>query len=193
MDALKAFKMQVMQIYSSANHPAFIRDSMVSEAMRASEESVGKLIREALSGAAAVSVTPEAFLLVRDAVAAHLLDLERIVEQGRGLPLPPAALKVINERFGAVRKRSEQNLENYRAFFSTLKNKGGRLPEWNWEKAEAHVRAKFPGGIPKVRGTQAKIVNLMAEWFSETYDKEPGKTELNRHAAALVNSRDDVR
>ena len=33
VDALKAFKMQVMRIYSSANHPAFVPDSMVSEAV----------------------------------------------------------------------------------------------------------------------------------------------------------------
>ncbi|MCA0256146.1 MAG: hypothetical protein LCH47_06060 [Proteobacteria bacterium] len=191
--ALNVFNMRIIKIYSAVEHPAFIPHSLVSEAVRAAEENVNQFVRQTVSGVSAISEAPEAFLLVRDAVAAHLLDLEIRIEQGRGVPLPPDMLKVINERFEAVSQRAYQNLENRRASFSGSRNKGGRLPEWNWEEAEAHVRGKFSDGIPMGRGAQAKIVNLMAEWFSETYDKEPGKTELNRHAAALVNGRGNVR
>ena len=191
VDALKAFKMQVMRIYSSANHPAFVPDSMVSEAVRASEESVGKLIREAVSGAAAVSAAPEAFLLVRDAVAAHLPDLERMVEQGRGLPLPPATLKVINERFGAVRQRAEQNLENYRASFSGSENKGGRPLKHDWEGALIHVaaQANLPDGlIDEEGGTQADIEEMISEWFIQRTGDSPAESEIRKRASAVMKA-----
>ena len=109
-EASTGFKMQIMKIYSSAEHPAFIPDSMVSEAVRVAEESASQFLRKTVSGASAISEAPEAFLLVRDAVAAHLLDLERMIEQGRGVPLPPATLKVINERFAVVSQRTYKNL-----------------------------------------------------------------------------------
>lgn len=191
VDALKAFKMQVMRIYSSANHPAFISDSMVSEAVRASEESVGKLIREAVSGAAAVSAAPEAFLLVRHAVAAHLLDLERMVEQGRGIPLPPATLKMINERFSAVRQRSEQDLENYRASFSGPRNTGGRRPKHDWEGALIHVaaQANLPDGLlDEEGGTQADIEKMISEWFIQRTGNSPAESEIRKRASAVMKA-----
>lgn len=191
--ALKAFKMQVVKIYSSAEHPAFIPEIMVREAVRVAERNVLQLLDDAVLQVSAGSAAPEAFTLIDRVIAAHLSDLESVVVQGRGFPLFPATLKVADEKFAAARQELFRNLEPYRSSFSGSKNKGGRLPEWNWEEAEAHVREKFPDGIPMGRGTQAKIVNLMAEWFSETYDKEPGKTELNRHAAALVSRRGNVR
>jgi hypothetical protein len=191
MDALKAFKMQVMRIYSSANHPAFIPDSMVSEAVRASEENVAQLLRHAVSGASGVSEAPEAFLLVHDAVAAHLLDLEKMVEQGRGIPLPPATLKMINERSGAVRQRSEQNLENYRASFSGSKNKGGRPSKWDWEGALIYVaaQANLPDGlIDEEGGTQADIEEMISEWFIQRTGDSPAESEIRKRASAVMKA-----
>lgn len=147
--ALKAFKMQIIKIYSPVEHPAFIPDSLVSEAVRVAEETASQFLRKAVSGASAISETPEAFLLVHDAVAAHLLDLERRIEQGRGVPLSPATLKVINERFAAVSERASHNLENYRSFFSGPKNPGGRPEKWDWDGATIHLIAvaNTPDGL----------------------------------------------
>ena len=68
---LKAFKMQIIKIYSPVEHPAFIPDSLVSEAVRVAEETASQFLRKAVSGASAITEAPEAFLLVRDAVAAQ--------------------------------------------------------------------------------------------------------------------------
>ena len=45
-EASTGFKMQIMKIYSSAEHPAFIPDSMVSEAVRVAEESASQFLRK---------------------------------------------------------------------------------------------------------------------------------------------------
>ncbi|WP_313665977.1 hypothetical protein [Shinella sp.] len=187
--ALKAFKMQVMKIYSSAEHPVFIPEITVRNAVKAAEDNTRQLLEDTMKQVSAVSAAPEAFTLIDRAIAAHLSDLESVVVQGRGVPLLPTMLKVADEKLAMVRQELFRNLETYRSSFSGSKNKGGAPLTWNWEEAEAYVRGKFPDGIPTKHGMQSKIAKMMAEWFSETYDKEPGKTELNRHAADLVNNR----
>lgn len=188
--ALKAFKMQIIKIYSPVEHPAFIRDSLVSEAVRVAEETASQFLRKAVSGASAISEAPEAFLLVRHAVAAHLLDLERKIEQGRGVPLPPDTLKVINERFAAVSQRAYQNLENYRASFSGSKKPGGRPPTWDWESALIHViaEANTLDGLPTDRGAQAQIEKMISEWFMRKTGNSPADSEIRKRASAVMNA-----
>ena len=188
--ALKAFKMQIIKIYSSVEHPAFIPDSMVSEAVRAAEESVNQLLPKAVSGASAISEAPEAFLLVRDAVAAHLLELERRIEQGRGAPLPPATLKVVSERFEAVNQRAYQNLENYRSSFSGSKSEGGRPQKWDWESALIHViaEANTLDGLPTDRGAQAQIEKMISEWFIRKTGNSPADSEIRKRASAVIKA-----
>lgn len=189
-EASTGFKMQIMKIYSSAEHPAFIPDNMVSEAVRIAEESANQFVRKAVSGASAVSQAPEAFLLVRDAVAAHLLELERKIEQGRGAPLPPATLKVINERFAAVSQRTYQNLENYSTSFSGSKNKGGRPSVWDWESVLVHLiaQANSLDGLPMDRGSQAQIEKIISEWFMQTTGNSPAESEIRKRASAVMKA-----
>lgn len=188
--ALNMFNMRTIKIYSSVEHPTFIPDSMVSEAVRAAEENVNQLLLKAVSGASAISEAPEAFLLVRNAVAAHLLDLERKIEQGRGVPLPPDTLKVINERFEAVSQRASQNLENYRLFFSGPKNPGGRPEKWDWEGALIHViaEANTVNGLPTDRGAQAQIEKMISEWFMWKTGNSPADSEIRKRASAVMKA-----
>lgn len=190
--ALKAFKMHIIKIYSSAEHPVFIPDSMISEAVRAAEDNVSQLLRNAVSGASAISVAPEAFLLARDAVAAHLLDLQRRIEQGRGVLLPRDTLKLINERFAAVSERAYQNLENYRTSFSGSINQGGRRPKWDWEGALSHLVAvaNTPDGLPinMERGDQAKLVKIISEWFVQKTGESPDERDIKKLAKKVIEA-----
>jgi hypothetical protein len=187
---LKAFKMQIIKIYSPVEHPAFIPDSLVSEAVRVAEETASQFLRKAVSGASAITGAPEAFLLVRDAVAAHLLDLERAIEKGHGVPLPPNTLKVINERFAAVSQRAYQNLENYRSSFSGSKNEGGRPQKWDWESALIHViaEANTVDGLPTDRGAQAQIEKIISEWFMRTTGNSPAVSEIRKRANVVMKA-----
>jgi len=188
--ALKAFKMQIIKIYSPVEHPAFIPDSLVSEAVRVTEETASQFLRKAVSGASAITEAPEAFLLVRDAVAAHLLDLQREIEQGRGVSLPPATLKVINERFAVASQRTYQNLENYRPSFSGSKNKGGRPSVWDWESALIHLiaQANSLDGLPMDHGGQAQIEKIISEWFMQTTGNSPAESEIRKRASAVIKA-----
>lgn len=187
--AIKAFKMQVMRIYSPAEHPVLIPDNLVSEAVRAAEESVNQFLGKAVSGVSAISEAPEAFLLVRDAMAAHLLDLERAIEQGRGVPLPPATLKVVRERFEAVSQRSYQNLEEYRSS-SGSKNKGGRPQKWDWEGALIHLVAvaNTPDGLPTGQKAQAEIEKIISDWFDPKAENTPVESEIRKRASAVMQA-----
>lgn len=188
--ALNMFRMKILKIYSSAEHPAFIPDSIFSEAVRAAEENVGQLLTKAVSGVSTVSEAPEAFLLVRNTVAGHLLDLERMIEQGRGVPLSPAPLKVINERFAAVSQRAYQNLENYRSSFSVSKSEGGRPQKWDWESALIHViaEANTLDGLPIDRGAQAQIEKMISEWFMRKTGNSPADSEIRKRASAVMKA-----
>jgi len=188
--ALKAFKMQIIRIYSPVEHPAFIPDSLVSEAVRVAEETASQFLRKAVSGASAITEAPEAFLLVRDAVAAHLLDLQRKIEQGRGVSLAPATLKMINERFAVVSQRTYQNLENYRSSFFGSKNKGGRPSVWDWESALIHliVQANSLDGLPMDHGGQAQIEKIISEWFMQTTGNSPAESEIRKRASAVMKA-----
>lgn len=195
--ALRAFDRQIFKIYFPPPiHPALTSDLMIGptefmvrDAVRAAEGNARQLLDDAVHQISAVSAAPEAFALIDGAIAKHLSDLEGAVGLRLGIPLYPAKLKMVDEKFCTVRQEVVRSQENYRSTFSGSKNKGGRLQKWNWEGAETHVKGKFPDGLPKGRGAQAKIATAMAEWFSETCEEEPGKTELNQHASALLNAR----
>lgn len=189
-DALKTFKMQVMKIYASADDPRHIPDSIVNEAVRVAEESAGRLLGKAVSGALTISAAPDAFPLVHDAVAAHLLDLERTVEKGSGLALSPATLKVVSTRFDAARQRLYQSLENHRSSFSGSKNKGGRPSEWKWEDVLIHLIAKanLPDGLPTERGAQAQIEKMISEWFMQKTGNSPAPSEIRKRASAVMTA-----
>lgn len=190
--ALRAFRMQIMKIYSPVEHPAFIPHSMVSEAVRVAEESASQFLRKAVSGASAISEAPGAFLLIHDAVVAHLLDLERMIEKGRGVSLPPDTLKVINERFEVVSQRASQNLENYRSFFSGSTNPGGRPEKWDWDGATIHLIAvaNTPDGLllEGERGDNAKIANMMRDWFILKTGNSPDFSDLKKRARKVIDA-----
>lgn len=190
--ALNVFNMQIIKIYSAVEHPAFIPHSLFSEAVRAAEENVNQFVRQTVSGVSAISEAPEAFLLARDAVAAHLLDLQRRIEQGRGVPLPSNTLKVIYERFEVVSQRASQNLENYRSFFSGSKNPGGRPEKWDWDGAMIHLTAvaNTPDGLllEGGRGDNAKIANMMRDWFILKTGNSPDFSDLKKRARKVIDA-----
>lgn len=194
-DALKAFKMQVRKIYASADDPRYIPESIVNEAVRLAEENAGRLLGKAVSGALTISEAPDAFPLVHDAVAAHLLDLERTVENGNGLPLSSATLKVVGTRFDAARQRSYQSLENHRSSFSGSKNKGGRPSEWKWEDVLIHLiaQANLPDGLSTERSGQAHIEKIITDWFMQKTGNSPAPSEIRKRASAIMKaiSRDE--
>jgi len=206
--ALSAFEMEIIKIYFPLPHhspfmqelmgrPTFISEFMVRDAVRAAESNARQLLDDAVHQVSAVSAAPEAFALIDGAIAKHLSDLEGVVAQGRAIPMCPATLKVVDEKFRTVRQEVVRSQENYRSTFpgsknnrSTFpgsKNKGGANWGFDWEGAEIYIKGKFPDGLPKGDGAQAKIARLMAEWLAKTYNKYPGKTVLNKHASDLMN------
>ncbi|WP_202620463.1 hypothetical protein [Methylocystis heyeri] len=186
LNALRAFDRQIWKIYSD-NY--VIPVSMVHEAVRAAEDNISRLLPEAISGALALSEGPDAFRLVHDAMAGHLLDLERKIEQGCGSPLRPETLKVAGERFAAVRQRSSQNLENHRSYFTGSKNTGGRPRKWDWEGALIHLiaEANKPDGLFTDQGIkQAQIEKIMRDWFILKKRDAPADSEIRNRASEIM-------
>ena len=65
----------------------------------------------------------------------------------------------------------------------TLKNKGGRPPEYDWNAFNFEIiRIADRDGLPE---TRADLVRQMQEWFSLRYDKEPAES-LIRSRISLI-------
>lgn len=187
-EALVACKSQVRGIYSSGDHREIIPEFMVRGAVRAVEDSALRLVADAVVQVSALSVAPDAFMMIDAAVAAHLSAMEGVVEQGQGVPLQPAALKAAGDRYDAVRHRIVRVLENHRSRFVETKNKGGRPQSWDWEEVLIHVAAiaNTPDGLPSGEGAQARIEEIIQSWFIRTTGAAPSESEVRKRASAVM-------
>ena len=186
--AMSVFKREMLGVYSSRDYREFIPEFIVHEVARAAESNTVQLLTDALSKVSAISATPEAFALIVAAVEAHLFDLEGVVKHGRGIPASPTTLNVISVRFDALRQRSVRNLENHRPSFGDPRNKGGRPPKWDWEGALIHIAAvaNKPDGLSSGRGAQAKIAEMIRDWFIQTTGDSPADSEIRKRAKLVI-------
>lgn len=157
--------------------------------MRAAETNAQQFLADAVLDVSKISIAPEAYAELDQAVNSHLSNLEGVVVEGNGVSLSPEMFKVVDEKLAKVRDGVIRSLENHRASFSGSKSKGGAREGYDWDGAKAHVMRKYPKGLPKSGVTQSDVAKAMAEWFSENYGDEPGKTRLNDHAKILLNNR----
>ena len=187
--ALKAFRTQLRSIYFGRSSLGFVGSIKVREAVRAAEQNARSLVGDVVSQVAKVSIEPSAFSLVDECVGSHLLELEATLEGGLGMPLISSDLEMAAERFEVVRSSINRSLEVHRTRFVGDRDTGGRPEEYDWKGAEDHVLTHFPQGIPRIRGTKAKIARLMADWFSEKINETPSSSLLEKHAAKIVKER----
>lgn len=66
----------------------------------------------------------------------------------------------------------------------------GRPPKWNWEGALAHViaRAQTPDGLPVGSGAQARIEEIIGEWFIDETGECPAPSQIRQRAATIMRS-----
>lgn len=66
----------------------------------------------------------------------------------------------------------------------------GRPPKWNWEGALAHViaKAQTPDGLPVGSGAQARIEEIISEWFVEETGECPAPSQIRQRAATIMRS-----
>lgn len=64
----------------------------------------------------------------------------------------------------------------------------GRPPKWDWEGALAHVAslAQHPDGLPTGPGAQARIEEMMTEWFIAEADNAPSPSQIRTRAAKIM-------
>ncbi|BAI97996.1 hypothetical protein Sj15T_23990 [Sphingobium sp. TA15] len=186
--ALSAFKRQMLHIHAGGDYGEFVPEFMVNDMVRAAESSASQLLADAVSRVSGISTAPASFTMIDMAMNAYLSDLQGVVEQGRGVPLHPAMLKVAGERFDAVRRRLIRHLDNHRSSFVESKNKGGRPPTWDWEGALIHVTAiaNTPDGLPSERGAQARIEEIIHDWFIQAGGDAPADSEIRKRASAIM-------
>lgn len=65
----------------------------------------------------------------------------------------------------------------------------GRPPKWDWEGAIAHVAAiaNRPDGLPEGAGAQAKLEQIMMEWFVAATGDAPASSEVRRRASKIMS------
>lgn len=187
--ALKAFDFRLMQIYPIQRLPNHVPDHAVREAVRTAEESARGLVGECVSKILAISPDPQAMALIDQAVAGYLTNLERVIEGGRGIPLPSDAINVAAGRFDILRKEIDRSLNNAQSLFKGKKNKGGRKPIYDWDGVETFIKLQFLQGNIDGLTLQKNIALIMADWFSSQPDgKEPHMSQLNKKARSIMRS-----
>lgn len=182
--ASSSFGMQISKINRAHDRPPGIVPSfVVREAVKAALDNVLKLVAQAEIEISLVSATMDAHGLLKAGVLLHLSDLASSIERWNGLPLSPDNLKLVDERFAAVR----QDVVSYvDATQHRFKNSGGRPDEWNWDGAAAHIKGSYPRGFKKERGLQSHIAKIMSDWFFDKYGDAPSRSERMRRAAILI-------
>jgi hypothetical protein len=66
----------------------------------------------------------------------------------------------------------------------------GRPRTWNWEGALTHLLglAQHPDGLPTGAGAQARIEELIAEWFVETTGNSPAPSQIRNWAQKVMRA-----
>lgn len=66
----------------------------------------------------------------------------------------------------------------------------GRPPKWDWEGALAHLMgvAQQPDGLPTGAGAQARIEQLIADWFVSTAGDSPAESQIRSRAQSIMRS-----
>lgn len=66
----------------------------------------------------------------------------------------------------------------------------GRPPKWDWEGALAFMisQAQTPDGLPTGAGAQARIEEMIAEWFVTANGDAPAPSQIRERAASIIRS-----
>jgi hypothetical protein len=180
--SLKQFEKQLWLIFP-ARDP--ITQTQVSEAGRAAELNVRELLSETVIDVRSVSRAPEAFRLVRDHIANHIADLERVMEQGRANPFSHSIMKMVNDRCDAVRQRVHLELERFTADFTVEKDPGGRPRKHDWEGALLHLIA-VANHDGLALENQTEIRNIISDWFIQRTGEMPADSAVKAMARRVL-------
>lgn len=78
--------------------------------------------------------------------------------------------------------------------FTALRNETragiGRPKKWDWEGALANVIAvaQTPDGLPTGQGAQARIEEMIADWFVAETGNSPAESQIRQRAAAIIQT-----
>lgn len=66
----------------------------------------------------------------------------------------------------------------------------GRPPRWDWEGALAHIvsLAQHPDGLPTGPGAQARVEEMIAEWFMEEAGDTPAESQIRQRASKVMRT-----
>lgn len=66
----------------------------------------------------------------------------------------------------------------------------GRPPRWDWEGALAHIvsLAQHPDGLPTGPGAQARVEEMIAEWFVNEAGDSPSESQIRQRASKVMRT-----
>lgn len=66
----------------------------------------------------------------------------------------------------------------------------GRPPRWDWEGALAHIvsLAQHPDGLPTGPGAQARVEEMIAEWFINEAGESPSESQIRQRASKVMRT-----
>lgn len=122
----------------------------------------------------------------------HLADLEQYLLSGERVPLSASAAAALQQGIDRIRDRLPLRLPTGLSPAKATISKGGRPGKWDWEGALIHLIAiaNRPDGLPEGKGAQARIVELMLDWFAanDGDGATPAESEIKSRARRVVEA-----
>ena len=79
----------------------------------------------------------------------------------------------------------------FRGIEQIIEERRGARRKWNWEGAICEIVAQAnnnPDGLPEGYGAQAKIGQMLAQWFRNNQNGEPAQSEIGLRAAKIMQT-----
>lgn len=80
------------------------------------------------------------------------------------------------------------NFEVSKSASNVQRRATGRPPKWDWEGAMTFVvaQAQHPDGLPTGQGAQARIEELIANWFTDSTGDAPSTSQIRKRASNIM-------
>lgn len=172
---------------------------LADRSLRFLEANAVEMVLEGIRRCEAISMSHEALIIFMDALSESFSNCGSVVQEYSSGATKVGLDDIVSDaKLAEIRRRMDRRIDAYGSRFVDVletpahhiekeQDKGGRPPESNWDDMETYVLSQYPEGIPKARGTKAKIREFMEHWLLTEFRTLPSKRQLQRQASKIYD------
>lgn len=186
-EAMVEFLRRYRKIVHNAAIPGSLNFQQLAEILHVVEDNVSTFTE----GLRTVDRAAGEQVLSTRAIRQHLADIEQCLLSGDGITPSASTAAALQEGIARIRNQIPTSLAEGVPKPSPVMNKGGRPGKWKWEGALIHLIAvaNTPDGLPEGAGAQARIGELIANWFAANSEdgSTPAESEIKLRARLIMD------